>query len=73
MKLTFFMLLALVFLSGCAVHAVDVKTITIQPQKNPVTVVVKSVATCQDFLIFFRVTQKVDVKSSDGQIAESIQ
>ena len=51
-------------LHGCAIHAVDVKTMTIPPQKVPVTVVVKGTATCQDFILFYYVTELLDVQSN---------
>mgnify|MGYP001559717558 CR=1 FL=1 len=53
-------------LSGCAVHSVDIQTLTIPPQKQPVTVTVKGDAKCQDFILFFRVQEFLTVQSSDG-------
>jgi hypothetical protein len=52
--------------SGCAIHSVDVQTITIPPQKQPVTVTVKGDAKCQDFILFYRVQEFLDIQSSDG-------
>ena len=63
----------LVMLGGCAIHAVDVKTLTIPPQKEPVTITVKGTATCQDYFLFYRVTELLEIKSSNGQQAESVQ
>jgi len=56
-------------LSGCMIHAMDVKTLTIPPSKNPVTVTVKGTATCQDFFLFFVVKENLDILSSGGQKA----
>lgn len=53
--------------TGCTIHAVDVKTLTIPPQKEPVSVTVKGTATCQDFFLFYRVYENLDIKSSNGQ------
>jgi len=59
--------------TGCAIRAVDVQTLTIPPQKDPVTVTVKGTATCQDYFLFFRVYENLDVKSSNGQQAVRVQ
>lgn len=53
--------------TGCTIHAVDVQTLTIPPQKEPVTVTVKGTATCEDFFLFYRVYENLDIKSSNGQ------
>lgn len=58
--------------SGCAIHAVDVKTITIPPRNEPVTITAQGVATCTDFFLFYQVKEQLAVKSSDGQKAESL-
>lgn len=58
--------------SGCAIHAVDVQTLTIPPQKEPVTVTIKGTATCKDNFFFFRVYENLDVTSSNGQKAQRV-
>lgn len=64
-KILLFFLVSL-FFSGCAIHAMDVKTLTIPPRDYPVTVTVKGSGTCQDFFLFYRITEQVDAQSSDG-------
>lgn len=61
--------IALTGISGCAIHSVDVQTLTIPPHKEPVTVTVKGDAKCQDFFLFYRVQEFLDVTSSDGTTA----
>lgn len=55
--------------TGCTIRAMDVKTLTIQPQKEPVTVTAVGTATCQDYFLFFKVYEDLNMKSSDGQQA----
>jgi hypothetical protein len=59
--------------SGCAIHAVDVKTLTIPPSPGPTTVTVKGTCTGQDYLFFYRITEQLEIKSSDGTKAERVQ
>jgi hypothetical protein len=54
-------------MSGCSIRAFDVQTITIPPQKEPVTVTVKGTATCRDNVLFYTVHEYLDVTSTDGQ------
>ncbi|MBI5750437.1 MAG: hypothetical protein HZA00_15075 [Nitrospinae bacterium] len=58
--------------AGCSIRAMDVKTLTIQPQKDPVTVTAVGTATCQDYFLFFTVYEDLNMKSSDGQQAGSV-
>ena len=60
------------FFTGCAIHSVDVQTLTIPPQKDSTTVTVKGTATCTDYFLFYRVVEHLDVKSSNGQTAQRI-
>jgi len=60
------LLVALTGISGCAIHSTDVQTLTIPPQKYPVTVTVKGDAKCQDLILFYRVQEFLNVQSSDG-------
>lgn len=60
------LLVSVIGFPGCAIHSVDVQTITIPPQKQPVTVTVKGDAKCQDFILFYRVQEFLDIQSSDG-------
>lgn len=66
-------LLVLAGMSGCAIHSIDVQTLTIPPSKEPVTVTVKGDAKCQDFFLFYRVQEFLDVKASNGQHGTRIQ
>ena len=62
----------LISFTGCAIHAVDVQTLTIPPQKEPVTVTVKGIATCQDNFFTFRVYENLEISSSNGQKAQRV-
>lgn len=55
-----------VAIAGCAIHSMDVQTITIPPRATPVTVTVKGDAKCQDYFLFFRVQEFLSITSSDG-------
>lgn len=60
-------------ISGCAIHSIDVQTLTIPPHKEPVTVTVKGDAKCQDMFLFFRVQEFLSVQSSDGTQPRRVQ
>lgn|GEM_PF-3356711 len=60
------LMVAITSLSGCTIHSMDVQTLTIPPHKEPVTVTVKGDAKCQDFFLFFRVQEFLNIQSSDG-------
>lgn len=59
--------------TGCAIKCVDIQTLTISPQKGPMTVTAKGTATCQDLFLFYRVYENLDIKSSNGQQAVRVQ
>lgn len=58
------LLCTMIFLAGCSIHAVDMKTVTIPVQDKPVIVTVKGHATCTDYFLFYKVTEQLDVKST---------
>ncbi|MHB8845668.1 MAG: hypothetical protein ACYC7L_13095 [Nitrospirota bacterium] len=64
---------ALASLNGCSIKSVEVRTLTIQPQKQPVTITAKGTAVCQDYFLFFRVTENLDVRASNGQMATKVE
>lgn len=66
------LLITIMGVAGCAIHAVDVKTLTIPPQKDSVTLTMKGTATCTDYFLFYRVTENMDITSSNGQQAVSV-
>lgn len=56
---------------GCTIRAQQMKTITIQPQKDPVVITATGSAACTNYLgLWYTVTEEVGVVGSNGQKAD---
>ena len=63
-------LLSVCSLAGCAIKAVAEKSVVIPPSKEHVVVTVRGTAVCTDNGFIRRVTEQLDVKTSNGQEAK---
>lgn len=62
----FLFLSSVLLFTGCAVKAIDVQTITIEPNTKPVVVTIKGTGISTDMLIVHTAQIFLDIQSSDG-------
>lgn len=68
----FLILFAAFLYAGCAVKAVDVQTITIQPSTKPVVVTVKGTGISTDLIFVHTAQVLLEIESSNGEKATRV-
>jgi len=62
-----FVVLTLALCGGCVHRVSDVKTLTLQPQKEPVVVTCKGTAEWKDMLLFWKLNEYLELSASNGK------
>jgi len=69
MRITFLVSTLMLLVSGCAIHAVQVKTLTIPPRNETVQVTMTCTGTSVDLFLVHQAKAQLSVVSSDGSQA----
>jgi len=62
-----FVVLALAFCGGCVHRVSDIKTVTLQPQKEPVVVTCKGTAEWKDMFLFWKLNEYLEMSASNDK------